>query len=490
MGKIIGYFVSDYLGRPLVMIGAGKILKLIKDYSSDKRSERLVLNVLIEFDNKTQKQVVIKLGLTEKDLKTKSNTKYTSKFSNETYHNLTLENQFYQEVIIANFLKENITSPQLTNKILPVLGAGILIDNTITINGESFNLIDLDLITSDISSKENVTYLVTEYNPSFKVLAIDGIATSWFSEIPAQKIYNLITSGIDILEYTYEKYKFCHWDFHGENIIYDNNTGLVKLFDFDLSTIGNHELVTDSQYLERVEYFYTLIDNIKHSQGIFEDKIIKYKSFEDTKYKLAHYFDLFQFLKNTQDNIKKTYKSFNKDQSDTIEFYLPDLGLENINEYNKLITSFKKVYTDFHLLIDLYNVKLTWIIQQNPDIKSTSHLIVNLTTKIMEELQFSPLETNFINFAKQFIDDTLDSIKYMRALYIFCAALLLKYDYHNLSSRIEYVIKKYEVPERDYDVIEEIDESDESEDDEYSPSVENLEKITREIEELKKQLLS
>ena len=550
MGKILQSFISDNLGKPVVMIGAGRILEMVQNYSGDKISQRLVLHVLIEFDDKTLEQVVIKLGLIEDDFKTTSDTTYTSNFSGETYNNSTLENQYYQEVIIAQFLKDNITSPQLTNKILPILGAGVLTDNTIKINDELFDLTVLGSITSGIFSKKNVTYLVTEYNPSFKVLLTDGIPTSWFSEIPAQKIYNLITSGIDVLEYTYGKYKFCHWDFHAGNIIYDNDTGLIKLFDFDLSTIDiSPLLVFDSQYIERVDYFYTLIDNIKYSQGLFYDKIIKYESFENSKYMLAHYFDLFQFLMHTQNKIEQAYRLFTEElgelpdgwsakisaagetyyykiatgesqfefPSDTMEFYLPNLHLEDITEYNKLISNYKKTYTDYKRLIELKNSpilksKFRSFLKKNPKVYANpsidfqfSSFIVNLPEAEIQ--QFQPLEINFIKFIKQIILDTGDSINYIRALYIFCGALLLKYDYSNLSTRIGYIISKYEqtdeLPPRDHDEIDdesdklpprdeiddELDELPLRDHDESVEALENFEKITREIEELKQELM-
>lgn len=543
MGKIIASFISDYLGRPLIMIGAGKILQLIGDYSSDKRSERLVLNILIEYDDKTQQQVVIKLGLIEDDLKTQSNTTYTSKFSRETYNNSTLENQYYQEVIIAQFLKDNITSPQLTDKILPILGTGVLTDNTIKINDELFDLTDLGSITSGIFSKKNVTYLVTEYNPSFKVLLTDGIPTSWFTEIPAQKIYNLITSGIDILEYTYGKYEFCHWDFHAGNIIYDNDTGLIKLFDFDLSTIGIPPLlVIDSQYIERVDYFYVLIDNIKHSHGLFDDKIVKYESFHNAKCMLAHYFDLFQFLMHTQNKIQQAYRLFTEElgelpdgwaekisedgetyyykiatgesqfefPSDTMEFYLPDLDLEDITEYNKLISNYKKTYMVYNRLMEfesgLLRTKFKSFLKKNQKLKKApknfqfATFIANLRESSI--LKFQPLEIHFIKFIKQVIIDTGDPISYVRAVYIFCSALLLKYDYSNLPTRIGYIISKYEqtdeLPTRDHDEIDdeldELDElpsrdHDEIDDESLEPSLENFEKIRREIHQLKQELM-
>ena len=226
MGRILESFISDNLGKPVLMIGAGRILQLKEDYSLAKRSERLVLNVLIEFDDKTLEQVVIKLGVVEEDFKTKYDSKYTSKLSGVTYTNSSLENQFYHETIIADFFKQNVKLPQINDKILPILGAGIVINNNIIINGETFNLRDLGSLTRNIDSRENITYLVTEYNRSFKTLGSDGIPISWLSEIPSYKIYNLITSGIDILEYTYGKYKLCHWDFHGQNIIYDDNSGI------------------------------------------------------------------------------------------------------------------------------------------------------------------------------------------------------------------------------------------------------------------------
>lgn len=534
MGRILESFISDNLGKPVLMIGAGRILQLKEDYSLAKRSERLVLNVLIEFDDKTLEQVVIKLGVVEEDFKTKYDSKYTSKLSGVTYTNSSLENQFYHETIIADFFKQNVKLPQINDKILPILGAGIVINNNIIINGETFNLRDLGSLTRNIDSRENITYLVTEYNRSFKTLGSDGIPISWLSEIPSYKIYNLITSGIDILEYTYGKYKFCHWDFHGQNIIYDDNSGLVKLFDFDLSTIGIFPMVIDSQYIDRVDYFYTLINNIRYSQGIFSDVVLHYDSFENIKYMLAHYFDLFQFLNNIKPNIEQASIEFSKLRgelpygwtikkslagesyyyeiasgksqfefpSEPLELYLPDLGLENISEYNKLIDNFKLVNMDYKRLIELKTLpllqsKYRLFLEKNPRISANpsrnyqfSSFILNLSEQDIQE--FQPLEINFINFMKQNINDTGESIDYIRAVIVFCGALLLKYDFTNLSTRIEYIISKLEqndeVPVRDHDEAATIDHDKPPGSDDDEPSVENFEKITREIVELKQKL--
>lgn len=303
MGKILQYFLSDNLGKPLVMIGAGRILEMVQNYSGDKISERLVLNVLIEFNDSTTKQVVIKLGLSDSDFSQKSNESYKSKLSGNTYNNLTFDNEYFHETLIANILKENLSDSNMANKILTILGAGTVTDNNILINGESFNLSDLISFNPQIASSDNITYLVTEYNPSYKILLKDGIPERWLSETQ-EKFYNLINSGIDILEYAYGKYKFCHWDYHGGNIIYDNDNGLIKLFDFDLSSIDG----LNSQYIDRVSYFYTIIDNIINSQGIFSNtQVLKSQSYENIKSMIAHYFDLFQFLHSIQKKYLLSY---------------------------------------------------------------------------------------------------------------------------------------------------------------------------------------
>ena len=103
-------------------------------------------------------------------------------------------------------------------------------------------------------------------------------------------------SGIDTLEHFHDKFMFCHWDFHGDNIMFNKQTCEIKLYDFDLSSIDlslspkpidltYQKQILNSDYIQRVPFFFTLID-ICIEKGILRD-------YHTVKNFLAHYFDIY-----------------------------------------------------------------------------------------------------------------------------------------------------------------------------------------------------
>ncbi len=403
MGKILNFYVSDDLGNPLNQKGKGKINSINENYSGNKISERLVLNVSVRFDDKTIQRFVLKLApmkgkldSTEKlSVPFKNNNRYINS-SVKKFNEICLKNAYLHEAEIYNFFNNNISDPIINNNVLKSFGCGFSENGIIILKKEEkeeeFNIFEhtgiRQMYIKNFMNKnhkdriENILYLTTEYNANYQTLrkgfdAIDPLNL----RINA---LNFINTTLETLIHCNNSYKFCHWDFHSENILYDKENGNIKLFDFDFSSLDDssgipksnvNPLLSNSRYIQYVAYFYGIIFFILKSKkfgnpaNLSSSELIQ--AYNLIKNKIAHYFDIYQFLSNCD-------RDTNIDLTDM-------LSEANLN-YKKIINIYLKTK---EIVQDIDNLLLEYGIEQETvvDTPTGDTIVVDVYPETEELLQ-------------------------------------------------------------------------------------------------------
>ena len=283
MGKIINVYNSDLFGKRvrLDQKGRGKIQTIGKDYSgSTKRFERLVKNITLLFDNGAQLQVVIKIAPFFED-QLRNNTE------NEDLGEIVLSNDYEHESKIYNFFNENVNDKVVDKYVLKSYTGGISKNGDFKLNGETFNFINLKMSKDleELKQPERTiigyVYIVTE--PMINIETF--IDTKPKDET---KLKKFITTTFNTLSHLYNTYDFCHWDFHTGNTKFNQLTGEIVIFDFDLSTTKKYN---NSDYINRIPLIRPIILDYCEMMG---QSIMT--SYQENKSQLGHNWDLFMFV--------------------------------------------------------------------------------------------------------------------------------------------------------------------------------------------------
>ena len=347
MKKILSAELCDSLGNT---VKTGGSLETLNDFSgSDKRDDRLIFRLKVKLEKKRRPiECVVKIS------EFTNNNSYFLDYRNKKLGKY-LDNSYLHEILIYQEMNK---LPDYENNIMKCYGSGITTNNDFTIKGETFNFSESKQIMENLpllGSRKGYIYLVTEYNPAYKMF-------NKRVQVP-KNMNKFVISTLTILNDIYNKYSFCHWDFHyNGNILFNENNNELILFDFDLSTINT---VPNSQYTERVPFFKLFLDYVE------EPNIIKMKNH------LGHYLDIFNFLISLEYNynlddaskinvpgydMKHLIDSFNraKDNTQYIFHYLNELNTQYSSEVNTLLKAYKidpKFEESLEVLIKLSGIK-------------------------------------------------------------------------------------------------------------------------------------
>ena len=311
MGKIIRVFLSDDLGNPNYHNGGGEINSILNNFSSSKKSERLVLNIEVVFDDQSKRYIVLKIAPLFEPAHKNYSTYYHNRIDSDLTPEKSLLNKYYHEAKMYQFFSDKAkTDSTVAKYVLKSVGSGIFdIKGIIELerpdnqkervyifnNREIYNLV-LNNNWSE-SSYYGFVYIATEFRPDSRNLA-DGLNFQ-IRNMPASAkktkkdrlTRHFVDSTINVLKYLSNTYNFCHWDFHPGNVRYNSINGDIELFDFDLSTV-NHDIIKNSHYIQYLPSVYYLVKNIVKNNKKFNI----HNGYYLAKTKLIHYYDLFQFI--------------------------------------------------------------------------------------------------------------------------------------------------------------------------------------------------
>uniref|UniRef100_A0A6C0IXZ6 Protein kinase domain-containing protein n=1 Tax=viral metagenome TaxID=1070528 RepID=A0A6C0IXZ6_9ZZZZ len=310
MGKIINVYNSDLMGKRVYQKGRGRLQSINEDYSgSDKRRERLVKNITLVFDNGTQLQVVIKIAPFFED----QLNNYTE---NEDLGEIVLSNDYEHESKIYNFFNEKVNDKIVDKYVLKSYTGGISKNGDFKLNGETFNFINLKM-SKDLEELEQpprtiigYVYIITEPMINIK---------TFYDTKPKDetKLKKFITTTFNTLSHLYNTYEFCHWDFHAQNTKFNELTGEILIFDFDLSTTKKYN---NSDYINRIPLIRPIILDYCEMMG---QSIAT--SYQENKSQLAHNWDLFMFVSGLK-------KKYSLDYLKNLPIILNDIKFVNLLE--------------------------------------------------------------------------------------------------------------------------------------------------------------
>ena len=312
MGIITKFYISDKLGNRLNQCGNGTIIYKGDFSGALKIEERVVLNTEVTFDDGSVKLIVLKLAKIEdtssldKKFWEENDDLYTSSYAAPlTETEDCLKNTYLHESIVYKFFSDKkIIDPIIDKYVLKSYGSGISNNKTIAIlnNENEYEPIDLSSHT-DINNFIDTYITLPEYSKNFIYISTefnnDNVQLSKGFKSKGKEV-NFITSCISSLVHLYKNYKFCHWDFHMENTLYNKKTGDIQLFDFDRSTLHNKTPnVKNGTQINILPVIFLLTIQIlnNHSQPI--DEVIYY----NTKTYLVHLSDMCYFLCNCYNDV-------------------------------------------------------------------------------------------------------------------------------------------------------------------------------------------
>ena len=312
MGIITKFYISDKLGNRLNQCGNGTIIYKGNFSGADKIEERVVLNTEVTFDDGTAKLIVLKLAKIEdtssldKKYWEEDDDLYSSSYAKPlTDTEDCLENTYLHESIVYKFFSDKkFVDPIIDKYVLKSHGSGISDNKTIAIlnNENEYEPIDLsshvninnflDTYITLPENSNNFIYISTEFNN-------DNVQLSKGFKSTGKEV-NFITSCISSLVHLYKIYKFCHWDFHMENTLYNKKTGDIQLFDFDRATLHNKTPnVKNGTQIHILPVIFLLTIQILNNHHLPIDGSIYY----NTKTYLAHLSDICYFLSNCYNDV-------------------------------------------------------------------------------------------------------------------------------------------------------------------------------------------
>ena len=318
MGKIKRAFISDKFGIPLNQNGSGRVTDILNNFSGEKKYERIVLNIEVEFDNGEKSYLVLKIANLDSDESISYSDEYTNYLDSKLTPENSLSNKYLHESIIYNFFLENREDPIIKKYVIKSRGSGITRDGNINLlrkDGvfEKVHIFDNPSINQIVQynkwtypSTNSYVYITTEFNPNS--ISLDNglefyLNSQNYSERKAEqkrKNIRFVNSTIETMIYLNQTFGFCHWDFHAGNVRYCRETGNLELFDFDLSTINyektiNNTLVSvkNSHYIHYIPFIYFLVKQIQKKYSFLQNE----KGYYIAKNKLAHYLDIYQFIR-------------------------------------------------------------------------------------------------------------------------------------------------------------------------------------------------
>jgi hypothetical protein len=415
MGKIVNVYNSDLFGKRvrLNQKGRGKIETINDDYSgSRKRLERLVKNITLLFDNGKQLQVVIKIAPFFED-QLHNNTE------NEDLGEIVLSNDYEHESKIYNFFNENVNDKVVDKYVLKSYTGGISKNGDFKINGETFNFINLKM-SKDLEELKQPKRTIIGY---VYIITEPMINIETFSDTKPKdetKLKKFITTTFNTLSHLYNTYDFCHWDFHAGNTKFNESTGEIVIFDFDLSTIKKYN---NSDYINRIPLIRPIILDYCEMMG---QSIIT--SYQENKSQLAHNWDLFMFVSGLENEYSLDYLK-------SLPIILKDIKFVNllkiykktmklVQEISNVVNFIKlpKIFNSLKKLPKISN-SLKFVINTKMDITSKQLLITSLEEQLYTNIN-NIIETKYkpsLNTTKlTYFNDNIDYIYKFINLYIDC----------------------------------------------------------------------
>jgi thiamine kinase-like enzyme len=110
---------------------------------------------------------------------------------------------------------------------------------------ESYEIVTLDsnMKYYDNAGKllEDIHNIKTKHN-TIIIMVLKKYATfnMYNKSYSFEKLHKIINNVINLVTYLHKKYRFTHWDLYMENILV-NHKGEIKLIDFELSSVDDHE---------------------------------------------------------------------------------------------------------------------------------------------------------------------------------------------------------------------------------------------------------
>ena len=327
MGRITNCFISDNLGNPKNQYGKGTVNRVVRDYSGSKVEDRLVLNIEVTFDTGFKRSMVIKIalldynGLPSPATAAQSATKKYHTIDKDLYNlessEVCLLNGYLHEGKMYNFFSNfqsktidiDTTDTIIEKYVIKSYGSGISQDGVIQVindlgQKEGINLFRYWHSRSEeykeyferfriSNGRSRFVYITTEYNPNYTTLSDGFNVTGDDDDLIKPKKINLIKSTLSTLVNLHMRYNFCHWDFHSGNVLYDRETGDIKLFDFDHATINvvTEPDLKNSKYIHFLPNFYIVTRYLIEKYDYLSDS-----DYYMVKTRLAHFYDIFQFL--------------------------------------------------------------------------------------------------------------------------------------------------------------------------------------------------
>ena len=251
MGIIIFIMTIIYFLNPQILNSFNKNrIKKMSNISTDKNSERLVFLVITNrHDNyflKISPSIIISTKeetnqVDIRNINSDSVGEYIyecliyeemNRRTNVTYNGNDL-NTYVSEILEWDIININRNS---SNFMVNLDGGTDL--NTITTTFGNMTLCEC-IRRNKWSMKRNNNFcysIVKEYN-GFSTL-MDYIDNSGNSHV-FNNLLPIFRNACAILNLFYQHKAFCHWDLHSGNLLVNENTGDIKLFDFDLSEVYN-----------------------------------------------------------------------------------------------------------------------------------------------------------------------------------------------------------------------------------------------------------
>lgn len=268
--RIIDYCRCDRIGRPLAQLGGGIGLPVsdevvqenhYEDWSGKGSFKRLVFRLTVSHKDGTTSKCVLKIApVFEEQIQ-------------ETLcgQPITMQDPYIHEARMYEFFRKNGETQGDAKCVLHSHGSGYSVlerrgtfvqwEPDVKLDDRSLDLPEtlVDQVRRQLNIWEQkrkdvrgLSWLITEFNENYVTLAL---ADTRLSEYQKNRVMGSLLKTVSDL---WVKYKFCHWDLHSENVLFDQTSFQVVMFDFDLSTVDEDNL-RFSDYIFRLSFLKNII---------------------------------------------------------------------------------------------------------------------------------------------------------------------------------------------------------------------------------------
>lgn len=136
-----------------------------------------------------------------------------------------------------------------------------------------------------------LSWLITEYNKNYVTLD-DTIKIKKLNEYQKNKVMGSLR---DTVSYLWDRYKFCHWDLHPGNVLFDQISFEVVMFDFDLSTVDatvDEDNLRFSDYIFRLSFLKNIICHMTNLELKKNPDLDIMVDLQKNLQKVGHYYDI------------------------------------------------------------------------------------------------------------------------------------------------------------------------------------------------------